>query len=159
MTFDEAFDVLLRFEGGYSDHAADPGGRTRYGITEAVARAHGYGGDMRDLPLDVAKVIYRTDYWQAVRADDLPEALRYAVFDGAVNSGVGQSVRWLQRAAGVADDGVIGPVTLAAVRAGNAGHIKSQMIGERLRFLANLSTWGSFGRGWSRRVADVLMLP
>lgn len=158
MTFDEAFDVLLRFEGGYSDHAADPGLRTRYGITEAVARAHGYGGDMRDLPLDVAKVIYRTDYWQAVRADDLPEALRYAVFDGAVNSGVGQSVRWLQRAAGVADDGVIGPVTLAAVRAGDADRIRARMLGERLRFLANLSTWGSFGRGWSRRVADVLML-
>ncbi len=92
MNFDAAFDVLLKHEGDFSAHKSDPGGKTRYGITEAVARRVGYRGDMRELPLDLAKRIYREDYWQAVRAEQLPPAIRYAVFDAAVNSGPAQSV-------------------------------------------------------------------
>ena len=105
MNFDQAFDILLKHEGGFSDHAADPGGKTRYGITEAVAREVGYRGDMRELPLDLAKRIYKDRYWDAVRAEELPEAIRYAVFDAAVNSGPRQAILWLQRAVGVRDDG------------------------------------------------------
>ena len=89
MDFDTAFNRLLGFEGGYSNDAADPGGKTRFGITEAEARRHGYEGDMKSLPLETAKAIYRPSYWDACKCDELPEAIRYAVFDAAVNSGVG----------------------------------------------------------------------
>lgn len=156
MNFDAAFAELLGHEGGYSDHAADPGGKTRYGVTEAVAREVGYRGDMRDLPLDLAKRIYRERYWDAVRADELPAGVRYAVFDAAVNSGPRQAVLWLQRAAGVDADGIIGPKTLAAVKAAGGETLKARMLAQRLRFMADLRTWPAFGRGWARRVAAIL---
>ena len=156
MNFDQAFDELLRHEGGYSDHAADPGGKTRYGITEAVAREHGYRGDMRELPLEAARLIYRAAYWDAVRADELPDAVRYAVFDGAVNSGVRQSVRWLQRAVDATDDGVLGPETLRAVQRHEPEALLRRLLAQRLNFMAALPTWPSFGRGWARRIASLM---
>lgn len=156
MNFDQAFDILLKHEGGFSDHAADPGGKTRFGITEAVAREAGYRGDMRELPLDLAKRIYKSRYWDAVRADELPEAVRYAVFDAAVNSGPIQAIRWLQRAVGVRDDGVIGPITLGAVRATDPQVLLRRMLSARLRFMTDLPTWPTFGRGWARRIADLM---
>ena len=149
MNFDAAFDKLIKHEGGYSDHAADPGGKTRYGITEAVAREAGYQGDMRDLPLDLAKQIYKDKYW----VEALPPDVRYVVFDAAVNSGPAQAAKWLQRACGVIDDGVIGPQTIQAAQAEG---VKSKMLAQRLRFMAGLSTWPNFGRGWARRIADLL---
>jgi lysozyme family protein len=156
MNFNQAFDELLRHEGGFSDHAADPGGKTRYGITEVVARAHGYRGDMRELPLDAARLIYRAAYWDAVRADELPAGVRYAVFDAAVNSGVRQAVRWLQRALDVSDDGVLGPRTMASAQAQDPEALLRRMLAQRLNFMTSLSTWPSFGRGWARRIAALM---
>jgi len=156
MNFDAAFDLLLKHEGGYSDHAADPGGKTRFGITEAVAREVGYRGDMRELPLDLAKRIYKDRYWDAVKAEQLPSTVRYVVFDAAVNSGPGQSAKWLQRALGVADDGVIGPRTLTAANAANPDALKMRMLGQRLRFMAGLTNWPAFSRGWAIRIASLM---
>lgn len=156
MNFDAAFDLLLKHEGGYSDHAADPGGKTMYGITEAVAREVGYKGDMREFPLDLAKRIYKDKYWDAVKAEQLPPAVRYVVFDAAVNSGPGQATKWLQRALGVLDDGVIGPKTLAAANAANPDALKMRMLGQRLRFMAGLSNWPAFSRGWAIRIASLM---
>ena len=156
MNFDQAFDALLKHEGGYSDHAADPGGKTRYGITEAVAREVGYRGDMRELPLDLAKQIYKNRYWDAVKADQLPSAVRYLVFDAAVNSGVGQAARWLQRAVKVKDDGVIGPMTLMAANQSNPEALARRVLAQRLRFMSGLANWPAFSRGWARRIADLM---
>lgn len=156
MTFDEAFKVLLGSEGGYSDHPYDNGKKTNFGITEAVARAAGYRGDMRSLPASLAQTIYRREYWDAVRADDLPPALRYAVFDAAVNSGVKQAVKWLQRAIGATDDGIVGPQTITMARAAQPDFVKRRMLAQRLVFMTNLPTWPQFSRGWARRVAEIL---
>lgn len=157
MTFDEAFHTLLGHEGGYVDHPDDPGGATNWGITERVARDNGYTGPMRDLPVAFAKQIYRRQYWDTCRADELPAPLRYPVFDGAVNSGVVQASRWLQRAVGAADDGKIGPKTIAAARAMPADKAARRMLGERLRFMTDLKTWPSFGKGWARRISSLLI--
>lgn len=156
MNFDSAFDLLLKHEGGYSDHAADPGGKTRFGITEAVAREVGYRGDMRELPLELAKRVYMERYWKPICAEDLPPTVRYAVFDAAVNSGPGQSVKWLQRALGVEADGVIGPVTLKAAYAANPDALKMRILGQRLRFMAGLTNWPAFSRGWAIRIASLM---
>lgn len=153
MTFDEAFHELLGHEGGYVDHPKDPGGATRWGVTERVARANGYTGDMRQFPVEMAKDIYRREYWDAVRADELPVALRYAVFDAAVNSGPAQAAKWLQRAVGTIVDGKIGPQTLMAARRGDPYRVRGLMLAERLRFMTNLPTWPAFGKGWARRIA------
>lgn len=156
MNFDTAFHKLLGHEGGYVDHPKDPGGATRWGVTKRVARATGYAGDMRDFPVEMAKAIYREQYWDAVKAEQLPEVVRYAVFDAAVNSGVRQAVKWLQRAVGAPDDGEIGPKTLALVANANAYQLKGSMLGDRLEFMTNLHTWPAFGKGWARRIAEIL---
>lgn len=156
MNFDQAFHKLLGHEGAYSNHPNDPGGETMWGVTIAVARQNGYAGAMKDMPVDVAKRIYKAQYWDAVRADEMPAGLRYPLFDAAVNSGVGQAIRWLQRALQLADDGRIGPITLAAAKQSNTEVIQRRMLSQRLRFMTNLSNWSSFSRGWARRIADLL---
>lgn len=157
MTFDEAFTILLGHEGRYSNNPADKGGATMWGVTERVARASGYTGDMQQLTQAQAKAIYRSNYWTPLRADQLPPEVRYDVFDGAVNSGVAQSAKWLQRALGVTDDGVVGPRTLAACQFVPGGVLKCQYNGHRLNFMTNLDNWPTFGKGWARRVAKNLL--
>lgn len=156
MQFDEAFHTLLGHEGGYSNHPDDTGKETNWGVTQAVARANGYKGHMRDFPVDMAKAIYWRQYWVPIKADDLPPAIRYAVFDAAVNSGAKQAVKWLQRAIGVNDDGVVGPQTMTFARAANPDFVLRRMLGDRLQFMTDLKTWQAFGRGWARRIAEVL---
>ena len=156
MNFTQAFETLLKHEGGFSDHAADPGGKTRYGVTEAVAREVGYRGDMKDLPLDLAKRIYKDKYWDSVKAEQLPPTCRYAVFDAAVNSGPRQSIKWLQRSLGMLDDGIIGPKTLAAVNAANPDSLRMRILGQRLKFMASLANWPAFSRGWANRIASLM---
>lgn len=153
MKFDDAFDALMEHEGGYSDHAADPGGKTMYGVTEAVAREVGYRGDMRDLPLDLAKRIARERYWLPAGCEEWPEAIRFDVFDVAYNSGVKTAIKMVQRAAFAEADGVLGPKTRLAVRAIDPLVLLARINGARLAFLADLPTWPAFGRGWARRIA------
>lgn len=157
MNFDQAFEKLIGHEGGYSNHPDDPGGETMFGVTSRVARANGYAGSMRDLPLATAKAIYRSSYWDSVRADELPDAVRFDVFDASVNSGPGQAVRFLQRATGSTDDGRLGPLTMRAVKAMDPQLLDKRLNGYRLRFMCELKTWPSFGRGWASRIATNLI--
>ena len=153
MNFDQAFEALLGHEGRYSDHPADNGGKTMFGVTEAVARRAGWRGDMRDLPLDLAKRIYRAEYWDAARCDDLPERVRFDVFDTAVNAGVGTAIKFVQRAVDVDADGVFGPKTLDAVKQIHPLVLLVRLNGARLSHLASLPDWPAFGRGWANRIA------
>ena len=160
--FDQAFRIVIGEEGGLSVDAADPGnwtggacGRgaclgTHFGISAAA-----YPGlAISTLTLDAARAIYRRDYWDAVQGDLLPPPLALLVFDAAVNNGVGRAVRWLQSAAGVMPDGVLGPHTLAAVGAkgGQGAALLVEYQAQRLMFMAGLPTWRSFGLGWARRL-------
>ena len=156
MDFNRAFDLLITHEGGFSNHPDDPGGATMYGVTEVVARAEGYAGPMRELTLEFAKQVYRKRYWDACRCDQIPDVLRYPLFDAAVNSGPGQAIKWLQAAVGVKADGAIGPVTQQAVNMAAPQPTRQKMIGNRLRFMTNLSNWPSFSKGWARRIAAIL---
>lgn len=155
INFERAFIDLMGHEGGYSNNPSDPGGETNWGITVAVARENGYLGSMRDMDASVAKIIYAKHYWLP-EFDQLPYSVAFQIFDAAVNSGVGQAVRWLQRSVGTADDGRIGPVTLSAVTAIDPLKLVLRFNAERLMFMTNLSTWVSFGKGWARRVATNL---
>ena len=156
MNFDQSFDHLLGFEGGFSYNPSDPGGATMWGVTQRVAYANGYAGDMRNYPRDAAKAVYKAKYWDAVQADNLPDAVRYSVFDAAVNSGVHQAIQWLQQAVQVGDDGVMGPVTLNAVQGADGGKLAAKYNGERLDFMTTLPIWPTFSRGWARRIAENL---
>ena len=152
MNFDQAFERLIGHEGGYVADSRDPGGETKFGISK---RAYPHL-DIKALTLHDAKAIYRRDFWQRVRGDELPREFAFQALDAAVNHGIGNAVRWMQRAAGVADDGVIGPVTLAAVQRAQADDLVLRFNAERLRFYAKLTTFSAFGRGWVNRVAGNL---
>lgn len=156
MNFDDAFERLIGNEGGYSNDPRDSGGETNFGITKAVAVANGFTGAMIDLRMDQAKTIYRRLYWDAAKCESLPADVRFHVFDGAVNSGVGQSAKWLQRAVNVMDDGVIGNQTIAACSAFPGYVTAAKYNGHRLEFMTGLKTWSAFGAGWARRIAHNL---
>ena len=154
--FDILFNRLMEHEGGYINHHSDPGGETMYGVTKRVARANGYTGSMRNLPKATAQAIAHKDYWRAIKGDDLPDDVAWQVFDAAYNHGNRQAIKFLQRAVGVNDDGFIGDVTLSAVNAIDKNDIVLLFLAERLQFFTNLKTWGTFGKGWSRRIVGNL---
>ena len=158
MNFDIAFDILITHEGGFANRpfSEDPGGATMYGVTEAVARKNGYGGPMKDLSLDMAKDIYRRLYWDACQCDQIPEPLRYPLFDAAVNSGPSQAIKWLQSSIGVKSDGIIGPMTINAVNHCHVILVAKQMLGKRLRAMTEFKNWTANSRGWARRIAAIL---
>ncbi|MBB5885456.1 hypothetical protein DYQ93_11495 [Xanthomonas sp. LMG 8992] len=150
--FDSLIARVLTHEGGYVNDPKDPGGETQWGISK-----RSYPGvDIRALTRAQAIEIYRRDFWQRLQGDKLPGVIAFQVLDAAVNHGVGNAIRWLQRAAGVADDGVIGPRTLAAVAAAPAADLALLFNAARLEFYAQLGTFDRFGRGWTRRVAENL---
>jgi lysozyme family protein len=91
-----------------------------------------------------------------MRCDSMPDALKYSLFDAAVNSGVSQATKWLQRALDVGDDGVLGPLTLDVAQRSNGLRVAIKLNAERLDFMTSLPTWGSFSRGWARRIAENL---
>jgi lysozyme family protein len=159
-SFEAALSRLLRDEGGYSDHPSDPGGPTNFGITLADARrywkADASAADVRALPLSVAREIYRKRYWAALRCDELPAGVDYAVFDYGVNSGVARAGRVLRRRLGLPDSPAsVDATVIAAARRADAAKLVRALCAERLAFLKALKTWPVFGRGWSRRVAGV----
>jgi len=150
MTFDQVFDKLINHEGGYVFNPHDPGGETKFGISK---RSYPHL-DIHSLTLADAKAIYRRDYWDRAQCDKMPPELAFDVFDAAVNSGIGQAIRWLQRSIGVADDGYVGPLTIRAlVRDDDPSAVQARFNGHRLEFMTHLSTWQTFGKGWARRIA------
>lgn len=153
MKFDDAFNRLIGHEGDLSNDPNDPGGLTKYGISQ-----RSYPNvDIKALTLDEAKSIYKRDYWNAVQMEHLPECIRFDLFDMAVNSGVSQAVKTLQCAVGAGEDGKLGPVTIAAVRDFSEAQVVARFNGARLMFMTNLKTWQHFGKGWARRIAANLL--
>ncbi|MFT4190859.1 MAG: glycosyl hydrolase 108 family protein [Comamonas sp.] len=150
--FEQAFAQVIGHEGGYVNDPRDPGGETKYGISK---RAYPQL-DIAGLTLADAKAIYLRDYWLRARCDQMAPGLAFDVFDFAVNSGIGTAIRHLQRALGLAEDGVVGPQTLAELARANVPALRARFSGHRLQFMSSLSTWPTFGRGWARRVAGNL---
>ena len=153
--FDKCLEMLLKHEGGFVNHPKDPGGMTNLGVTKAVydkwiGRAS-TEAEMRALtPKDVAP-IYKKNYWDKVRGDDLPSGADWACFDWAVNSGSGRPAKALQRIVGATQDGAIGPQTLKMVASQDPKMIVEKMYDQRQAFYENLKTFETFGRGWTRR--------
>ncbi|MER9434919.1 glycosyl hydrolase 108 family protein [Mesorhizobium sp. M0618] len=157
--FARALALVLKSEGGWSDNPADPGGATMKGVTLASFRryvkADATKADLRAISDAQVATVYRRFYWDAVLGAELPDGVDHAVFDFAVNSGPGRAAKYLQAAVGVAQDGRIGPVTVAAAKAKPAGVTIDALCDARLAFLKRLPTWATFGRGWSDRVRSV----
>lgn len=159
--FDKCLKLVLKDEGGYSNNPADPGGATMWGIThidyDAYRKRRGERTqDVRRMTTAERDDIYRTKYWDGARCDDLPSGVDYCVFDGAVNSGVSQSVKWLQRAiGGIVVDGHAGDVTVTSANEADPADLIQNVCDQRMTFLRSLRTFKVFGKGWTRRVAGV----
>lgn len=157
--FDSALKAMLHHEGGWSFHKDDPGGMTNLGVTKRVWEEWvGHAVDektMRALTPEMVGPMYKAKYWDKIKGDDLPSGVDYAVFDAAVNSGPGRAAKWLQGCVGVEQDGGIGPKTLAAVAKHDPAVLVEDYAKRRLSFLMDLPHWGTFGKGWGRRVAEV----
>lgn len=143
-------------EGGYVNNPKDPGGETNWGITLTTARANGYTGSMRSLTRDQAKAIYAKAFWERAKCDNYDSAIAFQLFDAAVNHGIGNAIRMLQRAVKTLDDGVVGAFTLGAIARKSVFDVLVLFNAERLEFYAKLSTFEVFGRGWTRRVSGNL---
>ncbi|MGJ3231573.1 MAG: glycoside hydrolase family 108 protein [Oceanicaulis sp.] len=158
--FDRALEVVLRWEGGFVDHPDDPGGATNLGITLATLSAwrgaEVTAEDVRALTHAEARDIYRDRYWAAASCAAFDPGVAVMVFDAAVNHGPRQAALFLQRAAGVRADGDIGPITRAAVDAADPAALCEEIAARRMAFYGALSTFDTFGLGWSRRLMNVL---
>ena len=156
--FDKSLELVLKHEGGFSDDPFDPGGKTMKGVTQAVYDAYRKtrgrtAQSVKFITDDELKAIYKFQYWDRVQGDYLPRGLDYAVFDFAVNSGVGRASKYLQAVLGVAQDGVIGAKTLATIQ--SPRNTINALCDRRMGFLHGLRTFWRFGKGWTRRVQDV----
>jgi len=144
-----AINRVLGHEGGYVNNPKDPGGETNWGISK-----RSYPNvSISTLTRNQAVAIYYRDFWLKAHCEELSDGAGYQLVDSAVNSGISQSIRFMQRALGVAEDGVYGPVTLEAMRKNTETDFIMLFLAERLDFMTKLKGWETFGRGWARRIA------
>lgn len=151
--FDTAFERLLGHEGAYVNDPHDPGGETKWGISKRSYPDE----NIPNLTKERAKELYKRDFWDRVHADELDPGVVFQVFDFAVNSGVETAIRYLQRAVGVADDGHWGPKSMAAAAASSVTDTLLRLNAYRLDYMTRLTNWGSYSRGWARRISANLL--
>mgnify|MGYP003126649028 FL=1 len=153
--FDKCLEMLLEHEGGFVNHPRDPGGITNLGVTKLTyERWLGRSvteQEMRDLTVEQVAPIYKNQYWDKCKCDDLPSGVDWSVFDWAVNSGPGRSAKALQGIVGATQDGGIGPQTLKSVSQYEPKDMVNKMHDKRQGFYEGLKTFDTFGKGWTRR--------
>ena len=159
--YNECLKIILMHEGGYVNHPKDPGGETNLGVTKRVYEEWGGTKEMKDLTVEDVEPIYKKNYWDKIKGDDLPDGLDLCVFDFGVNAGPGRAAKFLQKLLGVTQDGGIGPQTLGALQSA-IGEDKITQTREmiekyqsmRQEYYEGLSTFDTFGKGWTRRVEE-----
>ena len=158
--FDKCLEMLLHHEGGYVNNVHDKGGMTNLGVTKRVydkwIGRESTEQEMRDLTPDDVAPIYKKNYWNRVKGDQLPSGLDWACFDWAVNSGSGRPAKAVQRAVGATQDGAIGNQTLGLIAEKDPKFIIDYVYTVRQAFYESLDDYKHFGRGWSRRNTETL---
>jgi len=156
--YKKCLETILHHEGGYVNHPKDPGGETNLGVTKRVYEEFGGTKDMKDLTREDVEPIYKKNYWDRLKGDQLPAGLDLCVFDFGVNAGTGRAAKFLQKMIGTTPDGGIGPMTLKSVneyvtKNGIENTIKRYQMG-RQKYYESLFTFATFGKGWTRRVKE-----
>ena len=165
MNFNRAFELLIGNEGKFTRDPADRGNWTsgKVGVGELKGTKYGISAmsypklNIINITLDEAKTIYKRDFWDKINGENLPEAIRFDMFDAAVNMGVGTACRILQETVGTTPDGNIGNVTLACIATMNPETLDKRLAANRLLHLCQIPTWPSYGKGWVSRVANNLL--
>ena len=161
--YEKCLELILHHEGGYVNHPKDPGGETNFGVTKRVYEEWCMSEDlsqkeMVDLTVEDVAPIYKKNYWDRVKGDDLPSGLDLCIFDFGVNAGTGRAAKYLQQIIGTTVDGGIGPNTLKAVfnyieEVGLKQLIEEYQSG-RQSYYESLEIFETFGKGWTRRVDE-----
>jgi lysozyme family protein len=157
--YEKCLEIILHHEGGYVNHPKDPGGETNLGVTKRVYEEWGGTKDMKDLLVEDVAPIYRKNYWDKIKGNDLPGGLDLCIFDFGVNAGPGRAAKYLQEMIGTTVDGGIGPNTLRALanyeeEVGGVAVVIEEYQKRRQSYYESLSTFDTFGRGWTRRVNE-----
>lgn len=160
MTLDEIFDLVLKDEGGFSNHPADNGGPTKYGIlfSEWQKWVHPRKTSMaafKKIEASDAKAIYRAWYWDPLSCEKLPPGVAYIVFDAGLLHGIFNSARWLQLAVNVKADGHVEPKTVAAALAADDAETITAIHDWRMKRVKAHKDYKVFGRGWINRLLRV----
>lgn len=159
--FETVYKRTINEEGGFQKHPGDRGNWTTGVVGKGQCKGTKFGIsamtypelDIINLSYDEAKMIYFVDWWEKMGMRHWPEALSYQMFDAAINHGMWEANRMLQRALKVKDDGVVGPKTLAAIGKAYQHDLMMLFLAERLEFFTNLGVFVEFGKGWTRRIA------
>ena len=162
--FDVVFDRVLGHEGGFQADPRDRGNWTGGEVGKGELKGTKYGLaamtypelDIPALTLAQAKAIYRRDWWDGLKMAQWSKAMQYQMFDAAFNHGIGRANQFIQWAAGVTQDGKVGPATRAAVEAMDVNDLLFRFLAKRLRYFTEVKTWDAYSRGWARRVAQCL---
>ena len=163
--YQKCLEMILHHEGGYVNHPKDPGGETNLGVTKRVylrwcMEQDLYTKDMKDLQVKDVAPIYERNYWGRLKCDDIPTGLDLCLFDFGVNAGTGRAAKYLQRLIGTVADGGIGPNTLKALDefiSKQEHGVKDVILkyqAARQDYYESLSTFETFGKGWTRRVKE-----
>ena len=162
VNYDKCLETILHHEGGYVNHPKDPGGETNLGVTKKVYQEHGGTKDMKDLLVEDVAPIYKKGYWDKMKCDDIPSGLDLCLFDFGVNAGPGRAAKFLQSMIGTTVDGGIGPNTLAKleeyIRENGEHEAVNKYQEMRQKYYEQLSTFDTFGKGWTRRVEETTKL-
>tara|TARA_B100000035_G_scaffold274231_1_gene250505 strand:- start:1470 stop:1997 length:528 start_codon:yes stop_codon:yes gene_type:complete len=161
--YKKCLELILHHEGGYVNHPKDPGGETNMGVTKRVYDEWCITEDlapkeMKDLQFEDVAPIYKKNYWDRVKGDNLPSGLDLCIFDFGVNAGTGRAAKFIQSIIGTTVDGGIGPNTLKTLEAyisveGLEATIDAYQD-KRQEYYESLSTFETFGKGWTRRVTE-----
>jgi lysozyme family protein len=152
--FKKAVQQILKWEAGYVNDPADPGGETKYGISKRAYPAL----NIREITQDAAEKIYESDYWLKCKCDKMPYPVALLVFDTAVNMGTCAAVKLLQQALNINPDGIPGSETLSTVSKMDEQALSVRFCALRMQRYTTLDGWGRYGIGWTRRVFDTAIM-
>lgn len=163
-SFETTFSRTIGHEGKFQANPKDRGNWTsgKEGVGQLKGTKWGLAAmtypdlDIANITIDEAKAIYKRDWWDKLSMERWPNVMQYQMFDAAFNHGTGRANQFLQYAVKAAEDGKIGPNTMAAVNAMDPNDIVMRFLAKRLRYFTEVKTWAEFSRGWSLRVAQCL---
>jgi lysozyme family protein len=164
--FETIFKRVVGHEGGFQRSYSDRGNWTGGFVGKGLLKGTNWGisamsypdEDIKGMPIERAYQIYKEDWWDKLNLDKFRKAMQYQLFDAAINHGMYNAARMLQRALGIKDDGIIGPITAKTARAHEENDLLMLFLAERLDFFTNVATWDDYGRGWARRLAGNLRI-
>lgn len=163
-SFETTFNRTIGHEGKFQANPLDRGNWTsgKEGVGELKGTKWGLAAmtyphlDIKNIAYEQAKEIYYTDWWLKLKMERWPNVMKYQMFDAAFNHGTGRANQFIQFAARVKDDGVIGPATITAVNMTDPNDLVLRFLAKRLRYFTEVKTWKEFSKGWALRVAQCL---